>query len=202
MSQALEKAFHLRIKQFASKRLQGMTMGAFREVLGMQAPADGTPPLDVVLEAPGLTRYAPAPPPGGMIRTKAGTWVTVEDAHEYADSQYNKGFATGQGGWSFFEHLSRQAEWSRNTFGPGQRTKGIIDHITKELGEVAADPLDLKEWIDIVILGLDGAWRVGASPQQIIDALKAKQAKNEGRNWPDWRTADPDKAIEHDRTGE
>lgn len=31
----------------------------------------------------------------------------------------------------------------------------------------------------------------------IIDAIKAKQAKNEARDWPDWRTRDPDKAIEH-----
>lgn len=95
MSQALEKAFHLRIKQFASKRLQGMTMGAFREVMGMQSPAEGSPPLDVVLEAPGLTRYAPAPPPGGMIRTSYGEYVGVADAHEYADSQYSKGLREG-----------------------------------------------------------------------------------------------------------
>ncbi|MEI4273909.1 hypothetical protein TEK04_19485 [Klenkia sp. LSe6-5] len=25
---------------------------------------------------------------------------------------------------------------------------------------------------------------------------------NEARSWPDWRTADPSKAIEHDRSGE
>jgi hypothetical protein len=37
----------------------------------------------------------------------------------------------------------------------------------------------------------------GASPDQIAAALEAKQTRNEGRTWPDWRTADPDKAIEH-----
>ena len=31
-------------------------------------------------------------------------------------------------------------------------------------------------------------------------AIKAKQARNEARTWPDWRTASPDKAIEHDRS--
>lgn len=30
-------------------------------------------------------------------------------------------------------------------------------------------------------------------------ALEAKQTKNEGRQWPDWRTAQPGKAIEHVR---
>lgn len=31
-------------------------------------------------------------------------------------------------------------------------------------------------------------------------AIVAKQTKNEGRVWPDWRTADPNAAIEHDRS--
>lgn len=99
-------------------------------------------------------------------------------------------------------HLQRQREFSERTFGPGARTAGLIDHIRKELLEIEADPGDLAEWIDVAILALDGAWRTGASPQQIIDALVAKQVKNEGRTWPDWRTAPADKAIEHDRSGE
>ena len=95
-------------------------------------------------------------------------------------------------------HLQRQRDWSAKTFGPGYRA-GVIDHIRKELVEVEAAPLDLSEWIDVVILGLDGAWRAGHSPEQIIAALVAKQTKNEGRQWPDWRTQPTDKAIEHDR---
>lgn len=103
-------------------------------------------------------------------------------------------------GFDFHTHLARQAAWSEKTFGPGTRAKGVVDHIRKELKEIEADPGDLKEWIDVVILALDGAWRSGASPDQIIAALAAKQAKNEARDWPDWRTMDPDKAIEHDRS--
>jgi hypothetical protein len=38
--------------------------------------------------------------------------------------------------------------------------------------------------------------------QDIIDAVHAKLARNEKRTWPDWRTAEPGKAIEHDRSGE
>jgi hypothetical protein len=104
--------------------------------------------------------------------------------------------------FDFEAHLARQAAFSARTFGPGARTEGICDHIRKELLEVAAAPGDLKEWIDVAILALDGAWRCGATPAQIIGALEAKQSKNEGRAWPDWRTADPAKAIEHDRSGE
>lgn len=99
-------------------------------------------------------------------------------------------------------HIARQREFSSRTFGPGCRTDGVIDHITKELNEIREAPLDLSEWADVIILALDGAWRTGAEPQEIIDAIAAKQAKNEARDWPDWRTQDPNKAIEHDRGGE
>lgn len=101
--------------------------------------------------------------------------------------------------FDFRAHLERQRDWSANTFGPGVRTKGITDHIRKELGEIEAAPHDIEEWIDVVILALDGAWRAGAYPDQIISVLAGKQAKNEQREWPDWRTQPENKAIEHDR---
>jgi hypothetical protein len=96
-------------------------------------------------------------------------------------------------------HLRRQREFSLKTFGPGERTAGVTDHIRKELGEIEKSPLDLTEWIDVVMLAFDGAWRAGYAPETIAAALSAKLAKNEARNWPDWRTADPNKAIEHVR---
>ncbi|YCC51859.1 dATP/dGTP pyrophosphohydrolase domain-containing protein [Pseudomonas aeruginosa] len=105
-------------------------------------------------------------------------------------------------GFSFEQHLHRQRRFSERTFGPGSRAAGVVDHIRKELREIEENPGDLAEWIDVVILALDGAWRTGATPAQIIDALVAKQTKNEGRTWPDWRTAPADKAIEHVRTDE
>jgi dATP/dGTP diphosphohydrolase len=96
-------------------------------------------------------------------------------------------------------HLYRQRTWSLKTFGPGPRTAGVIDHIRKELTEIEASPSDLGEWIDVVILAFDGAWRAGYSPEQIVAALHAKQERNEAREWPDWRTQSPDRAIEHVR---
>ena len=99
--------------------------------------------------------------------------------------------------FDFEQHLIRQREFSEKTFGPNFNFKGVINHIEKELKEIENDPHDLVEWIDIVLLALDGAWRAGYSPQQIINALVYKQTKNENRTWPDWRTVDPTKAIEH-----
>lgn len=105
-------------------------------------------------------------------------------------------------GFDLVAHLHRQRAFSERTFGPGSRLKGVIDHIRKELVEIEDQPQDIEEWADLLLLALDGAWRQGHTPEAICAAVEAKQTKNEGRKWPDWRTAPADKAIEHDRTGE
>ncbi|MDY6979380.1 MAG: dATP/dGTP pyrophosphohydrolase domain-containing protein [Pseudomonadota bacterium] len=94
-------------------------------------------------------------------------------------------------------HLHRQREFSLNTFGPGYSTSRILDHVRHELTEIEAAPKDLEEWIDLMMLAADGAWRAGYSPEQIAAMLDIKLTKNEQRDWPDWREADPNKAIEH-----
>lgn len=123
-------------------------------------------------------------------------------------------------------HLTRQAAFSRATFGPGPRTKGVIDHVKKELKEIekvyAANDGSpgqapdgrvhydaAGEWTDVAILGLDGLTRAlwAAFPERNADSIAklavelivAKQGKNERRDWPDWRTARADAAIEHVR---
>lgn len=122
----------------------------------------------------------------------------------------------------FEAHLTRQIAWSRATFGPSTRTEGVLDHITKEIAEVrAADPEPkyghdpsprAEEWVDIVILALDGLTRqlledmrmegatAGDAAEVAVDLIVHKQSKNEMRDWPDWRTMSEDKAIEHVRT--
>lgn len=144
-------------------------------------------------------------------------------------------------------HLTRQAAFSKATFGPGARTEGVTDHIKKELDEVAkcygtktrtiitgsyVDPADMQmkvkeeevpieldpqgqhedaaeEWTDVAILGLDGLtraisaahpdWTFDKVASKAVSMIVAKQGKNELRDWPDWRTAAPGKAIEHVR---
>ncbi len=96
-------------------------------------------------------------------------------------------------------YLDRQRAWSEGTFGPYPRLAGVVDHIHKELIEVVNSGNDLSEWVDVLMLALDGACGSGASSQAIIDALHAKLEVNQARDWPDWRTADRTKAIEHVR---
>lgn len=108
------------------------------------------------------------------------------------------------------QHLLRQMAFSHATFGPGERTAGVIDHIRKELVEVETANGDSSEWVDVVILALDGLTRRLAfcngdrnNPESVAEMacgmIRGKQARNEARTWPEWRTADPNKAIEHDR---
>lgn len=114
-------------------------------------------------------------------------------------------------------HLTRQMVFSKATFGPGPRTEGVLEHIAKELEEVRSDALagedTAPEWVDIVILALDGltraiyshdGYRIPAelAAERACRMILLKQGVNERRTWPDWRTAEPGKAIEHDRTGE
>jgi Protein of unknown function (DUF550) len=107
---------------------------------------------------------------------------------------------TRTSGFDLVAHLYRQRDFSARTFGPGARTEGVLNHIRKELVEVEAAPSDVTEWADLVLLSLDGAWRAGHTPEAIAQAIQDKQGVNEQRVWPDWRTADPTKAIEHVRT--
>lgn len=104
---------------------------------------------------------------------------------------------------NFFSFLNRQRRFSRETFGESKRTEGILSHISKEVEEVRANPDDLSEWIDLIILACDGAMRRGFTPYQVCQALLAKLAKNIARQWPkNSRTAPEDEAVEHVRGGE
>ena len=106
------------------------------------------------------------------------------------------------------QHLYRARAFSIGTFGPGARTEGVLNHMQKEMQEVRDavalhnEPHGkhaLREWIDLMILSMDGALRCCDSPEEVVEELLYKHDKNEHRSWPDWHTADPNKAIEHVR---
>lgn len=109
----------------------------------------------------------------------------------------------GQSGFDLdlVSHLERQWKFSERTFGPisFKNHLGPLDHLKKEIVEIEADPRDVMEWADAMLLVCDGAMRAGHSPEEIARALNDKLSINERRDWPDWRGTDPDKAIEHVR---
>lgn len=107
---------------------------------------------------------------------------------------------------NLIKYLNAQRDWSSETFGPipeVDRTRGITDHIRKELVEIeedhAAGKDTLEEWVDVFILACDGLWRTGHKPKDIAKAIMAKFGRNVARKWPDWRALPQDKAIEHVR---
>lgn len=105
----------------------------------------------------------------------------------------------------FSGYIGSQIEWSKKTFAEGKRTEGLLKHIAKELDEIRKEPTDLEEWCDVVILGLDGAWRSleGRNltdddlAKTVVDCLKRKQAKNFARSWP--KPTSQDVPVEHIR---
>lgn len=87
-------------------------------------------------------------------------------------------------------YIERHRVWSLNTFGTGRKTEGIVKHIAKELDEIRAEPTNLEEWVDVMILALDGAWRAGYSAEEILNVLIYKQQINFNRQWPEISTED------------
>lgn len=112
--------------------------------------------------------------------------------------EFHRSVPEGEGSsFDLVRHIKRQRNFSDKTFGPGKRQAGVIAHIKKELQEIEDTQGNLEEWVDVILLALDGAWRSGAEPEDVCRMLAQKQNKNELRQWPDWRTADPSKPIEH-----
>jgi hypothetical protein len=88
---------------------------------------------------------------------------------------------------NFSNYVHRQKYWSLETFGRGKRTDGICKHIEKELEEILSadnDKEKLTECIDVIILAMDMAWRLGFTPEQIEYELDRKQRENFFRKWP------------------
>lgn len=99
------------------------------------------------------------------------------------------------------EFFDAKARWSEATFGPGDRYDRVLKHIRKELKEIARKPDDLEEWVDLVFLAMDGAWRSAkANGESFVAMILSKHAKNLVREWPDWRTLKPGQVAEHVRT--
>jgi len=75
-------------------------------------------------------------------------------------------------------------DWNFAKFGDdGPRTERIVNHIKSELEEVLADPKDILEWVDVMLFAWQGALRAGHSPEEIVDGVVEKMAKNKHRHW-------------------
>lgn len=108
---------------------------------------------------------------------------------------------TGPFDWEYplADYVARHADWSLKTFGPPSvwDAERLCRHIEKEVHEIRQRPSDCEEWMDVIILAIDGAYRSGHPPAVIAATLQQKQLKNINRTWvvPE----DPTVPIEHKR---
>lgn len=98
---------------------------------------------------------------------------------------------------SFVSLVKEHKDWALATFGPDRDNEGLLKHILKEVEEVREDPNDVEEWMDIAILAIHGAWKTGASPEEVAQTLIMKLAKVQRRDWPKLEDQVPGKPIEH-----
>ena len=88
-----------------------------------------------------------------------------------------------------------KARWSLKTFGPGKRTRGLVEHIRRELDEILAKPDDLTEPVDVILLAMDLYARAGG--KSLMEDLRKKHNINTWRTWP--APESEDHPAEHDR---
>lgn len=100
-----------------------------------------------------------------------------------------------------------QQVWSYETFGPPEHRGpvGPLKHLAKEAMEAYKESDRVKrrkEIADTLFLSWDAAHRDGMTMGELAGIALAKLQENKERVWPDWRTADPNEAVEHDRSKE
>lgn len=88
-----------------------------------------------------------------------------------------------------------KARWSTKTFGEGKRTRGLLEHLRRELAEIEQNPDDLVEWVDVILLAMDGYQRHGG--RTLLEDLRKKHNVNMRRTWPSPESEDH--PAEHDR---
>lgn len=70
--------------------------------------------------------------------------------------------------------VERQRDFSSQAFGPGSRRIGVANHILQECDEVEAKPDDLSEWVDVMLLSLDAAWRSGLPSERLVQMIESE----------------------------
>ena len=79
------------------------------------------------------------------------------------------------------------------TFGESTpRSKAL--HLAEEAKEAAADPADVIEWADCMILLLDGARKAGFTTEHLYQAVLKKMEINKSRKWGE---KDKDGVVRH-----
>jgi hypothetical protein len=94
---------------------------------------------------------------------------------------------------------SAQSEWSQRTFGADsvRGPVGALRHLQRECDEAIADPSDVIEFADCLILLLDATRRAGHTLDDLVSAAERKAEINRSRTWPSPPPVDDGRPLEH-----
>lgn len=173
------------------RRLRGEAVEREQRVEDLLAQRNAMLPLTFAAEEWGADRIG-----DDEMQQQVDLWIN-EDKPDLAD--FPSGMSNSRASnFDLAAFFDAKTAWSRETFGPGDRYAGVVKHIRKELDEIEAEPSEAVEWIDVVLLAMDGAWRsAGLDGGEFVAVLKAKDGANRMRTWPDWRTLKPGEVSEH-----
>jgi hypothetical protein len=82
-----------------------------------------------------------------------------------------------------WEELVREQREFQNELFPTSSAASCAAHLAEEVQEVLAEPGNLKEWADCLLLVLGGAQRAAPSDEDFRAAVWAKMQECRGRTW-------------------
>lgn len=86
---------------------------------------------------------------------------------------------------TFKQLWQSQSEWSQRTFGSDavKGPEGPLNHLSKEVQEVLANPKDIEEYADCLLLIFDACRRAGFQYDELRKTVITKHEINKGRIW-------------------
>lgn len=78
--------------------------------------------------------------------------------------------------------FNRMTNWAEETF-PQRTNHSILTHLRRELDEIEANPDDLTEWADVILLFMHGLRERNFNIAQLVEALEKKFEINKNRKW-------------------
>jgi hypothetical protein len=74
-------------------------------------------------------------------------------------------------------------EWSDSVFGEARGPEGALHHLELEIQELNAEPYQIEEYADCLMLLFDAARMAGFGLEDLEIALQMKLEKNKRRKW-------------------
>lgn len=92
--------------------------------------------------------------------------------------------------------IDMHAQWAAATF-PRQEAAGCLEHLEKEVAELADSPDDPEEVADVIFMALSFGRSRGMSPIDIMNGIYGKFDTLQHRKWPSPDEQDPGHAVRH-----